>query len=201
MIGMRRVYLFNGFLRFWHWTQAALIIVMAITGFEIHGSYRLFGFEQAVDLHRTTAWLLIGLWVYANFWHLITGEWKQYIPTTEKLVAMVVYYSSGIFKGSSHPFRPDPLNKHNPLQRVAYLFFKGLITPLIWGSGLLYMSYNSWWVFGMDDVNLETVALVHTLAAYLTMTFLAAHLYLITTGHTLLAQLKAMITGWDEVAK
>ncbi|MDP6787950.1 MAG: cytochrome b/b6 domain-containing protein [Rhodospirillales bacterium] len=196
---MKRVYLFKGFLRFWHWSQAALIIFMALTGFEIHGSYTLFGFEDAVSLHRASAWILIALWTYANFWHLITGEWKQYIPTGEKFTAMILYYSLGIFRQSPHPFRPVPLNKHNPLQRVAYLFFKGAITPLIWASGLLYLSYDIWGILGLDGLSLGWVALVHTLAAYLLLTFLAAHLYLITTGHTVISQLKAMITGWDEV--
>ena len=199
MNAMKRVYLFRGFLRFWHWSQAALIIFMALTGFEIHGTYTLFGFEDAVTLHRTTAWVLIGLWMYANFWRLITGEWKQYIPTGEKFTAMVLYYSLGIFRDSPHPFRPMPLNKHNPLQRLAYLFFKGVITPLIWASGLLYLSYDIWGTLGLDGLALGWVALAHTLAAYLLLTFLAAHLYLITTGHTVLSQIKAMITGWDEV--
>jgi thiosulfate reductase cytochrome b subunit len=41
-----RVYLFKGFERFWHWSQAALIIFLLVSGFEIHGTYRLFGFER-----------------------------------------------------------------------------------------------------------------------------------------------------------
>ena len=34
-----RIYIFKGFERFWHWAQAALIITLLLTGFEIHGSY------------------------------------------------------------------------------------------------------------------------------------------------------------------
>ncbi|MDP7242573.1 MAG: hypothetical protein QGF38_07980 [Rhodospirillales bacterium] len=64
---------------------------------------------------------------------------------------------------------------------------------------MLYLSYDIWGVLGLDGLSLGWVALVHTLAAYLLLTFLAAHLYLITTGHTVISQLKAMITGWDEV--
>ena len=36
-----RIYIFKGFERFWHWAQAALIITLLITGFEIHGTYKL----------------------------------------------------------------------------------------------------------------------------------------------------------------
>mgnify|MGYP003572779632 CR=1 FL=1 len=41
-----RIYIFKRFERFWHWSQAALIITMLVTGFEVHGSYTLFGFIQ-----------------------------------------------------------------------------------------------------------------------------------------------------------
>jgi len=34
-----RVIIFKRFERFWHWSQAALIIVLLISGFDIHGSY------------------------------------------------------------------------------------------------------------------------------------------------------------------
>jgi thiosulfate reductase cytochrome b subunit len=112
---MERIYVFKRFERFWHWAQALLIIGMMITGFEVHGSYSLLGFERAVDWHATMAWALITLWVFAIFWHFTTGEWRQYIPTTDKMVAMVRYYLTGIFTDAPHPFRQTTLRKHNPL--------------------------------------------------------------------------------------
>ena len=88
-----RVYLFKGFERFWHWTQALLVMTLLFTGFEIHGTYKALGFARAVDIHTLGAWSLVGLWVFAVFWHLTTGEWRHYIPTTGKLLAMARYYS------------------------------------------------------------------------------------------------------------
>jgi thiosulfate reductase cytochrome b subunit len=35
-------------------------------------------------------------------------------------------------------------------------------------------------------------------AAFMMLIFLIAHVYLTTTGHTPLAHIKAMITGWEE---
>ena len=35
---MSRVYLFKPFERFWHWSQALLVISMLVTGFEVHGT-------------------------------------------------------------------------------------------------------------------------------------------------------------------
>ncbi len=199
MVGLKKIYVFKRFERFWHWSQAALIMFMALTGFEVHGTYTIFGFESASSLHITAAWMLIGLWVFAIFWHLTTGEWKQYIPTSENLVATIRYYSVGIFTGEPHPFKPSQLSKHNPMQRIAYLLFKVVMAPAIWVSGLLYLYYNSWKDWGLDGLDLSVVALVHTASAFLLLLFLVAHVYLTTTGDTVFSQIKAMITGWDEV--
>ena len=68
-----RIYVFKVFERFWHWSQAALIILLLVTGFEIHGSYILIGFKDAVEVHTVGAWTLVGLWVFAIFWHFTTG--------------------------------------------------------------------------------------------------------------------------------
>ncbi len=78
---MRRVYVYKGFERFWHWTQASLIIFLAFTGFEVHGTIHVLGFEHAARFHRVASWMLIALIVFAIFWHLVTGEWRQYITT------------------------------------------------------------------------------------------------------------------------
>ena len=196
---MERIYIFKRFERFWHWAQAALIIIMGVTGFEIHGTYRWLGFEQAGEIHTTAAWILIGLWVFAIFWHFTTGEWKQYIPTTDKLAAMVRYYLTGIFADAPHPFRQTTVRKHNPLQRLAYLFVKLIINPLIWVSGLLYMYYVSWETWGLTGLTLGGVALVHTFAAFLMVIFFIIHVYFATTGHTPTSHIKAMITGYEEV--
>ncbi len=198
---MAKVKLFSGFERFWHWSQAVLIILMLITGFEIHGSYSLLGWEQAADVHTFAAWTLIGLWVFAWFWHLTTGEWKQYIPSPmERLLAMVKFYAFEIFQGKSHPFHKDRSHKHNPLQRMAYLGLHIFIGPAIWISGLLYLFYGDWSAIGLGWLPLGTVALIHTAAAFLMLTFLVAHLYLaITMSHPVGADVKAMITGYEEV--
>ncbi|MBT6242750.1 MAG: cytochrome B [Rhodospirillaceae bacterium] len=199
MTEYKRIYVFKRFERFWHWSQAALILFMALTGFEVHGTYALFGFEEASTLHTTAAWVLIGLWAFAIFWHLTTGEWKQYIPTRENLLATIRYYSVGIFTGEPHPFRPTQLSKHNPMQRIAYLLFKLFMAPAIWISGLLYLYYNAWADWGLGELDLAVIAMIHTAAAFLLVIFLVGHVYLTTTGHTVLSQIKAMITGWDEV--
>ena len=139
-----RIYVFKLFERFWHWSQAGLIMFLMLTAFDIHGTYTIFGFEKAVNYHTIAAWSLMGLWVFAIFWHFTTGEWKHYIPTTENVVAMAQYYLFGIFRDAPHPFRPTQLRKHNPLQRLAYLGVMLFIGPLIWVTGVLYLFYADW---------------------------------------------------------
>lgn len=194
---MERTYLFTRFERFWHWTQALLIIGMLVTGFEIHGSYRLMGFRLAHTVHTTAVWALIGLWVLAIFWHLTTGEWRQYIPTMKNMDRIVRYYAVGIFRGEPHPFKVTRSRKHNPMQAQTYLVVTVLISPLLWITGLAYLFHAELAAAGVT-LALATVAVLHTAGAFLMLAFLIGHVYLGTTGHSPMAHFKAMVTGWDE---
>ncbi|OIR14547.1 hypothetical protein GALL_43480 [mine drainage metagenome] len=195
-----RIYLYKRYERFWHWSQALLIISMMITGFEVHGTYKLFGFEQAVNLHTIFSWTLLTLWAFTIFWQFTTDEWRQYIPTLKKVDAMVRYYAFGIFRDAPNPFHKTAEKKHNPLQRLAYLALLSALSPIIWGSGLFYLFYAYWKICGVDTyLSLEAVALVHTAGAFMMLIFFIAHVYLTTTGHTPTAHIKTMITGWEEV--
>lgn len=197
---MKKVYLYPAFLRLWHWSQALFIIALLVTGFEVHGNYSLLGYERAVDYHKLAAWSLLGIWGLAWFWHITTGEWKQYIPSTfDRILAMMRYYGLGIFKGEPHPFHKDRWHRHNPLQRMAYLSVHVLIGPAIWISGLLYIAYPNWQQLGLGALSLQPVALAHTAAAFLMLTFLVVHLYLaLSMGDRLFVNLKSMITGYEE---
>ncbi|MGA6927111.1 MAG: hypothetical protein WBY88_15585 [Desulfosarcina sp.] len=43
--------------------------------------------------------------------------------------------------------------------------------------------------------------MVHTGAAFAILSFVIVHVYMTTTGHTLSAHIKAMISGWEKVEK
>ena len=196
---MSRVMIYKRFERFWHWSQALLIFTLLFTGFEIHGSYSVIGFGEATRLHTLAAWALIILWLFAIFWHITTGEWRQYIPTRNGLFAVIRYYLIGTFTGEAHPYRKTTKAKHNPLQRLAYLFFKLMITPVIWLSGLLYLFYNDWPAILSDALELETVALIHTAAAFAMLIFIIAHVYMATMGSKLTSLIKPMVTGYEDL--
>lgn len=186
---------YKRFERFWHWAQALLIILLLVTGFVIHGSFSIVGYEYAVTLHNQLAWILMGLTAFAVFWHFTTGEWKQYTPTMEKTAAMIGYYTIGIFKGSKHPVEKCPERKLNPMQRITYFLLKVLLFPFQIITGLVYLYYNS---LG-EVVSLEQIAVLHTAGAFVFLAFLIIHVYLATTGETVLSNFKAMVTGWEEV--
>jgi thiosulfate reductase cytochrome b subunit len=198
----KQVYIYKSFERFWHWMQAVLIFFLAFTGFEIHGVYTFFGFRDAVNYHTLAAYMLIGLIIFAIFWHLTTGEWKQYIPTLEHVRAQLNYYIFGIFRNAPHPTKKTVLTKLNPLQKLTYFGLKILVIPLSVTSGLLYIFYRYPASYGIAAINidtLETIAVIHTAAAILLVIFIVTHLYLITTGETITSNLKAMLTGYEEL--
>jgi thiosulfate reductase cytochrome b subunit len=199
---MKRIYIYKQFERFWHWTQAALIIFLAVTGFEVHDSIHVFGFEKAVRFHRIASYALLALIAFAVFWHITTGEWRQYIPTTKKLRDQLLYYTMGMFQGAPHPTEKNQLSKLNPLQRIIYLSFKIVLIPLIVISGLLYMFHKTFDennIVVIKDISLESIAVWHTLGAFLLVAFLLIHVYMTTTGAKPTSNIKAMLTGYEEV--
>lgn len=196
---MKTIYLYTRYERFWHWLQMVLISLLLVTGLEIHGSYTIFGFETAVSIHNTAGITWLILFAFFVFWIFTTGEWKQYVPTTKKMVAVVLYYIYGIFKGEPHPVPKRKEEKHNPLQRIVYLSLAALLLPLQMGTGFLYWSYNSWEAWGLSFLPLNIIALIHIIIAFAILQFLIIHIYMTTTGHTITSHLKAMISGWEDV--
>jgi len=66
----------------------------------------------------------------------------------------------------------------------------------------LYMFYrypqqNS--IVGIKVESLEPIAVIHTAGAFLLIAFIIVHLYLMTTGVTVTSNLKAMLTGYEEL--
>ncbi|MCK5835782.1 MAG: cytochrome b/b6 domain-containing protein [Desulfobacula sp.] len=190
-----KIYLYTRFERLWHWLQGLMIIMLLITGFEVHGTYKLMGFQTAVNVHNFVGLSWVILFAFFVFWLLTTGEWKQYIPTTKKLFDVIFYYAFGIFKGKGHPVQKSEGAKHNPLQRLAYLGISAMLLPVQMATGLLYYLYNTM----PGTIPLSVLAVVHTLVAFLLVNFLIIHVYMTTTGHSLFSHIAGMISGWEEI--
>jgi len=199
----RKIYLYPVFERLWHWLQAILIIMLLITGFEIHGVIKIFGFNGARQLHIIFAWSLIGLTIISICWHIWTGTWKQYIPTfrKDKLFPMIRFYTLGIFRGEPHPGKKTREDKLNPLQKVVYFGILFFLLPYQILTGLLYNYFPYWEKWGIIRIfghTVKTIAILHTAGAFLFLAYVIGHIYLTTTGETLFSYISAMITGWEK---
>ncbi|MDD2942006.1 MAG: cytochrome b/b6 domain-containing protein [bacterium] len=192
---MAKMYLFTVFERLWHWFQVIVVTVLLLTGFSIHASINLMPFADAVRIHNIAglAWA-VGT-PFFLFWLVITGQWKHYIPTTKKFFAVARYYAWDIFWSTDHPFVKTETEKHNPIQRLAYLSLFLFIAPVQIISGVIYWQWHN---LGLGFLGLRNLAFVHILFAFAILGFVLVHVYMITTGKTLLSYIRGMIHGFVE---
>jgi thiosulfate reductase cytochrome b subunit len=137
------------------------------------------------------------------FYHLTSGEIRQFIPRPygffDQAIVQAKFYLAGIFKGESHPFEKTPQKKLNPLQQITYFGILNVLLPLQVITGALMWGVQGWPQVANWFGGLPFLAPFHSLIAWLFAAFIIAHVYLTTTGHEPLANIKAMMLGWDEV--
>lgn len=161
---------FSGFERSWHWAQAAVVLVLAATGFEVHGSIELFGYEDAVRVHTLAGGLLIALTALALFGHRVTGA-------------------------SLWPAKLEPMQRLAYAGVMAVVLPALLASGALYA---LYHVAHRHGIHVLDVAGLEGLAVTHTAAAYLLVAFLVVHVYMITTGARPTTHLAAMLTGEEE---
>ena len=203
---LERVYMYDVYERLWHWLQAATITLLIITGLVIHNPalFAIFSFKYMVQVHNVLGFILLINAALSLFYHVATGEIKQYLPEPKglinEMIAQSLYYMKGIFMGAPHPSEKSREQKLNPLQQITYAGILNVLLPaqiltglMIWGIG--YMPEVSAMIGG-----LTILGPVHTLLAWVFATFIVMHVYLTTTaGHTPTAGIMAMIDGWDDL--
>ena len=167
------------------------------------GMFSALNFAWMVDLHNLFALLLVLNAALALFYHLASGEIKQFIPRPygffDDAIEQTLFYLKGIFRGDPHPFEKTRENKLNPLQKVTYFGLLNILLPLIILTGALMWGAQRWPEITLTLGSLATLAPIHTLIAWLIVAFIIAHVYLTTTGHTPMAGMRAMVMGYDEV--
>jgi thiosulfate reductase cytochrome b subunit len=115
------------------------------------------------------------------------------------MVQQALYYLRGIFRAEPHPFEKTPDRKLNPLQQVTYLLLLNVLLP-----GQIITGALMWGAQRLPELTaqlggLPLLAPLHTLIAWLFMAFIILHVYLTTTGPTPLANIRAMIGGYEQV--
>jgi thiosulfate reductase cytochrome b subunit len=202
---MKRIELYSAFERVWHWLQALTIILLLVTGLEIHAPSRVhwLGFGRATSLHEALALFTVANAFLALFYHLATGAIRQFFPQPRDFFSLAIaqmgYYLRGIFTGAPHPFVHEPGRKLNVLQQMTYLMVLNVVLPVQVATGVLIWKAQDWAGLVNRLGGLHGVATVHVLCAWVFAAFIVMHVYLTTTGRTPLAHLRAMVVGWEEV--
>jgi thiosulfate reductase cytochrome b subunit len=201
----RKLYLYTFYERLWHWTQAIAIILLILTGTVIHRP-DLFGsidLGAMVPVHNVLGFLLMFNAFFALFYFIAGHTIQQFLPEPKgffhQALQQAMYYGHGIFKGDPHPFEKDERRKMNPLQQATYLAILNVLLPLQIITGILIWGAQRWPSLSDAIGGLQYIAPFHTLIAWTFAAFVIMHMYLTTTGHTPLAAVEGMITGWEEV--
>ncbi|MFN2159103.1 MAG: cytochrome b/b6 domain-containing protein [Anaerolineales bacterium] len=202
---LEQVYMYTVYERLWHWLQTALILGLIFTGLIIHKPdiFGIFSFRYVVLVHNVLAFILVANAALAAFYHLASGEIKQFIPEPHgffnQTILQAKYYLNGIFHGEKHPVEKTPERKLNPLQQVTYIAILNILLPLQILTGIFMWGAQRWPEIVVMLGGLPFLAPFHTLVAWLFASFVVLHVYLTTTGHSATAGIKSMIMGWEEL--
>ena len=188
-------------LRFWHWSNAVLFVVVLITGLSMHYSKPgpTLGFRSDVLIHNTAGALLTLFYCLFLYGNLRLGNGRYYRVVAGDiepgLLWQTRYYLWGIFVGSPHPYPHSEERKFNPLQKMFYLAVMYLLFPILTVTGwaLLFPGQLPEAMFGVPGIGLW--ALAHTYTGYFVSLFMVIHVYLGTTGSTPGALFRFMWSG------
>ncbi|WP_207260272.1 cytochrome b/b6 domain-containing protein [Desulfovibrio sp. Huiquan2017] len=191
------VTMFPLLVRVWHWINAALFLVLIVSGFSMHFGAGM-SFKAAQSTHATLAIGLAGMWMLYVLYLILSGQIMQYLPRADFISAtfkQLRYYMFGIYKGEENPAGHDPRKRLNPLQQASYVGVLFILFPALVVSGvyLFIPDLIPAKIMGMEGERF--VSLAHTASAFLMVVFLVVHLYLCTTGESVFALVRSMITG------
>ena len=199
-----RIYIHPVPVRAWHWINAAAFVVLLLTGFQIRFAemIHLLSLENAIKLHNYLGFTLIANYFLWLGYYFRTGKLHIYFPHFRNFTANTIrqlrYYGYGLFRGEANPHIMTADNKFNPLQQQAYIAIMLLLLPAQMISGLFL-----WKVKGFENYidllgGVKIVATFHVFLFFFFAAFIIVHCYLATLGHTPLAHMKAMVTGYEE---
>lgn len=202
---VKKTYMYTFYERLWHWTMATSILLLLLTGAEIHftGTVSLFGLPNAVLIHNVLGFIVTINAFLSLFYHLTTGEISQYFNINrnfgKETISQVFFYVYGIFKGERHPVEKRTYRKTNPLQQMTYVVLLNIILPFQIISGLLIWGIEKSTSLNQMLGGLTYIVPLHSFASWVFLSFVVLHVYLTTTGHSVASNLQAMITGYDMV--
>lgn len=201
------IYLHQTPIRIWHWLNALAMVVLFISGAQIRfpeyisllGSYK-----SVILLHNTAGYVVIAsFFIWFIYYTFVTRTMaKLYVPTMDNLkygvIKQAMYYFFNYFLGrGSNPHHPTPDNKFNAMQKSSYLAVMFGLVPLICITGVFIINIEPLRQCIVTIGGLKILVAAHFLLGCALLAFLCIHVYLSTLGHTPLAHIKEMWTGWE----
>ncbi len=205
---MKKIYLHPLPVRIWHWINALGFIILILTGAQIRfvDSMGLMSFETAVQIHSWLGFILLINYFIWLLYYVLSGKlFRIYIPPfwrpvefIKKSIKQAKYYGYGILIGDKNPHHPSPENKFNPMQQISYLMIMGVLIPLQIITGLILWDPQLFSSLSSLIGGIQIASLIHTVLWIFFSAFIIVHFYLATLGHTPMAHIKAMFTGYEE---
>ncbi len=191
-------------LRGWHWTNAGLFLVLVATGLSMHyadAHTPLVPFRAARLAHNAAGLLIIAAWAGFLLANLRSGNIRHYRVRLGGLGGRVLrqtrWYVSGIFRGRRSPYPETARRKFNPMQALTYAVLMYGWFPVLAGTGLMLLFPELAPARFLGWGGVWPAAVLHLTAGFAGTLFLLGHLYLATTGQTVLSHFEAMLTGGE----
>lgn len=200
----KMVYIHHAPIRVWHWVNASAFVLLLLTGLQIRfaGQLELFSLEEAIHLHNYVGFMVISNYFLWLLYSLASGQIRQYIPSAKNVVQrikeQIVFYSYGIFRGDHNPHKITAECKFNFMQQQTYAVIMFVLIPLQMATGLFLWEIKRFENYINLMGGVWIVNLVHVILFFFFGAFLIGHIYLATLGHTTLAHIKSMFTGYEE---
>jgi thiosulfate reductase cytochrome b subunit len=199
------MYLYPKWIRAWHLLNAAMFIILIITGISMQYTDKenaayVVGFAKAVKWHNFAAIVLILNYIFFVTGNILTQNGRYY-RLGEKgflsnLKKQMKYYSWGMFKGEKHPFPVTEERKFNPLQKFSYVLAMYVAFPLliISGIGLLLPEITITTFLGISGLIYTDI--LHITMGFLLSIFMIIHIYTCTLGARPTSLFWGMISGY-----
>ncbi len=196
---LRRVYVWELPVRFYHWLNALVILVLVITGFYISNPLGLLSHNDASHqytmgwiryFHFAAAYLFFFNFLFRLYWGFVGNKfanWKQFIPTSKRFFKeMWVVFKIDILMLKKDGKEQDHLSiGHNAMAGFIYfLTFLAFLVQCLTGFGL-YAGMSSWWlpklfawvpaIFGGDILTRQ----IHHWSMWFFILFAIVHVYLV----------------------
>ncbi|MBE0647034.1 MAG: cytochrome b/b6 domain-containing protein [Bacteroidales bacterium] len=204
-MAQERLYLYPIWLRFWHFVNALLCLILIVTGVSMQFSapaIALVKFDTAVAIHNIAGIILTINYLIFFIGNLFAFNGSQYQikfkGLMKRLMTQATYYTFGIFKGESPPFPITRENKFNPLQRFSYVFIMYLFVPVVFITGwaLLYPQTIPTTILRTSGLHLTD--LFHIISGFIISLFMLIHIYFCTIGASPGANFKSIMNGYHE---